>query len=97
MRLASLVVSLLALAACGSNADSATSAIATLCTNTGGSVVQTYCSAQPPFAAFSCSNGITGAGICDPLPGESSPSTPECTCPNSQCFDPAKGCILAKH
>lgn len=71
---------------------------AALCTNTGGTVVQTFCSANPPFAQYTCASGENGA-ICDPGPGETSPMTPECVCgtagSTSQCFDPVKGCVAS--
>jgi hypothetical protein len=68
---------------------------AELCTRSGGTVVMTYCFANPPFAQYTCASGENGA-ICDPGPGETTPTTPECLCANggaSQCFDPAKGCV----
>jgi len=71
---------------------------ADLCAQTGGIVVQTFCSANPPFAQYTCTSGENGA-ICDPGPGENTPTTPECLCgsPGStaQCFDPSKGCVAS--
>jgi hypothetical protein len=71
---------------------------AELCTQTGGTVVQTYCSASQPFAAYTCATGENGA-ICDPGPGETNPTIPECVCGwpggTSQCFDPVKGCVAS--
>ena len=99
LTLGPLFASALLLAACGSSSgstDSTTdSGAPTLCTKTGGKVVQTYCSANPPFAEYTCANADNGNGICDPAPGEGSPGTPECVCPGgaSACFDPVKGCV----
>jgi hypothetical protein len=70
--------------------DAETDALAALCTKTGGNVVDTFCFANPPFQQYTCATGENGA-ICDPGPGQS-PTTPECTCPGSECFDPLMGC-----
>jgi hypothetical protein len=71
---------------------------AELCTRTGGTVVQTFCSANPPFAQYTCASGENGA-LCDSAPGQTTPTTPECVCPNSgstsQCFDPVNGCVAS--
>jgi hypothetical protein len=68
-------------------------ATAALCTQTGGTVFQTFCSAKPPFAAYTCATGDNGNGVCGPAP----PSTEECVCHDSlgvpQCFDPVSGCV----
>jgi hypothetical protein len=76
----------------------AAGAAAELCTQTGGTVVQTFCSANPPFAQYTCPSGENGA-LCDPAPGQTAPTTPECVCPSpgstSQCFDPVKGCVAS--
>jgi hypothetical protein len=75
------------------------SAAAELCTQTGGRVVQTFCSANPPFAQYTCASGENGA-LCTPAPGETNPATPECVCGSpgstSLCFDPVKGCVARK-
>lgn len=69
------------------------SAAAVLCTDTGGRVVDTFCSANPPFGQYTCASGENGA-ICDPGP-DASATTPECLCPGeaTECFDPVKGCV----
>lgn len=71
---------------------------AELCIRTGGTVVQTFCSANPPFAQYTCASGENGA-LCDPAPGQNIAATPECVCPSpdgtSQCFDPVNGCITS--
>jgi hypothetical protein len=63
-----------------------------LCTQTGGTVVDMYCSPGPPFAAHTCATKDNG-GICDPGP----PLTEECICTRAlgldQCFDPVRGCV----
>jgi len=73
-------------------------AAAELCAQTGGTVVQTYSSANPPFAQYTCASGDNG-GVCDPGPGEPGPMTPECVCGSAgsttQCFDPVKGCVAS--
>ncbi len=68
-------------------------ATAALCTQTGGTVVQTFCSANHPFAFYTCATHDNGNGICDPAPQ----TTEECVCTRSlgldQCFDPVNGCV----
>jgi hypothetical protein len=68
-------------------------ATAALCTQTGGAVVETFCSASPPFSAYTCATKDNGNGVCDPAPQ----STEECVCHPSlglaQCFDPVSGCV----
>jgi hypothetical protein len=81
----------------GSGSGSSSGAAA-LCTQTGGSVVQTYCSAQPDFAVYTCTsaNGSPDNGVGHCLPaGDGEPSAPECVCPGGEgaCFDPVQGCI----
>jgi hypothetical protein len=77
----------------GATEADSTDATAALCTMTGGKVVQTFCFANPPFAQYTCASGENGA-ICDPGPGQT-PTTPECICPGSSCFDPVMGCTAA--
>src|SRR5262249_11865912 len=61
---------------CAPPLDAGPPAAAELCTQTGGTVVQTYCSANPPFAQYTCARGENGA-VCAPAPGDPIPMTPE--------------------
>jgi hypothetical protein len=74
-----------------------TAATAALCTATGGTLDQTFCSALPPFAAYTCATGGNGNAVCDPAPQ----TTEECVCKDSlglpTCFDPVNGCVPISH
>jgi hypothetical protein len=80
------------------------SAAAALCIRTGGSVVETYCSARPPFTFYACTSDLPCTAVCDPGPGDTTPMTQECMCSDlngsgdrlcDRCFDPVKGCVSA--